>query len=122
VDFFLSLLASMHLFSVGGLMCYDGRQVGVTSQSKAWVLEGQWVWGFMAGGALAGLQRFCSGIWSVCHLGGYFVLCMPCYSLCTLVCMHLSTCICLEVTCFCISRLCCWSLVLSSGRSFQIGL
>jgi len=27
---------------------------------------------FMAGGALAGHQRFCSGIWSVRHLGGCF--------------------------------------------------
>ena len=44
--FFLSLLVSLHLFSVGGLTCYDGRQDGVTSQREAWVLEGQWVWGF----------------------------------------------------------------------------
>ena len=27
---------------------------------------------FMAGGALAGHHRICSGIWNVCHLGGCF--------------------------------------------------
>ena len=72
---FFSLRVSLHLFSVGGLTFYDGRQVDVTSRREAWVLEGQWVWevwGFMAGGDLAGLQRFCSRIWSVHHLGGCF--------------------------------------------------
>jgi hypothetical protein len=44
----------------------------VTSQRGAWVLEGQWVEVFMAGGALAGLQKFCSRIWSVHHFGGCF--------------------------------------------------
>jgi hypothetical protein len=45
----------------------------VTCHREALVLEGRWVWEvFMAGGALAGHRRFCSGIWNVRHLGGGF--------------------------------------------------
>ena len=45
-------------------------------------------------------------------------------SLGTLVCKHLSVCICLgsHVSALAISEECCWSLVLSSGQSFEIGL
>ena len=54
-------------------MCSDGMQVGVTSHGGVWILEGHWVWGFfMAGWPLAGHQKFCLGIWSVCYLGGCF--------------------------------------------------
>jgi hypothetical protein len=60
VEFF-SLHVSLHFFSVGGLTCYDGNQVGVNFQREVWVLEDQWVYGIMAGGSLEGPQRLVRG-------------------------------------------------------------
>ena len=66
------IIVFQYLYSVRGWRVIMSGMMVWSFQRGAWVLESQWVWGFMVGGVLAGLQRFYLGIWSVRHLGGCF--------------------------------------------------